>query len=94
MTLTTYLKLQLKQLTRPFMYLLKRSTHRFRDDVECAKCRLLIPRKSRRLWSRWYGGYIEYLCIPTIIRNLGSKQVKIYLRHGTEALYPTEGKQK
>ncbi len=56
----------------------------------CAICGERIDHDDRMLWSRFRVGYIHDYCVPAIVSAMGEEQVRIWLRYGSEAFFPTQ----
>jgi len=57
-------------------------------ERRCAICGAPIERGEESRWAAHRLGLVHVLCIPPLVRNLGEEQVRIWLRHGSEAFFP------
>lgn len=64
----------------------------FRNTQHCTVCGDVILAGEATKWSSHLGGLVHVDCIPALIRSLGDYGVNVWLRWGSEALFPNSTK--
>jgi len=59
------------------------------EIVRCPVCHGPLEAGESTAWSRHFDSWLHVDCIPAIVANLGPKQTRVWLRHGSGALFPS-----